>query len=430
MTQIRDKTQVEVVEDYIREGPDRCTLELSTGFGKSKIAIDILKHLQPKKVLILVNSTVLRDSSWKDEFIKFNFGDYFEENVELATYQLAYKWKKEEKDLSNYFVIADEVDFAADVPELSKFFYEYEDIPILGLTGFITDAKREWFDDNLPVFTSLSQNDARENNILNDIHFVFVKYDLSKDPRGVKVEYTKGGQKQHFYQSENNAYDYKHKQYIKWIIAKEVNNTNFLNGKITFEQYQNEERRIEYMIKTVTRERATLLHNSVAGASMAEKLTAYLQEKDPDNKIIVFSKRTSQSIKICGKNQVYNGKLDKEVAKKAFDRFKKGEIKILGVCDKINRGVNIEGLRTAIFESFYGSDTQAVQRLGRLMRLKPNEKAVVYIFLPYFLKKTEKDGITDYVMEETQQVTWAKRMLRSTDVKSSEVWDYRILKDD
>ncbi len=102
----------------------------------------------------------------------------------------------------------------------------------------------------------------------------------------------------------------------------------------------------------------------------------------------------------------------------------------MGVCDKINRGVNIDGLNTAVFESFYGSDTQAMQRLGRLMRLKPGETATAYVLLPYYMKTAKHDGVEVYEMAPTQQVTWANKMFRSTDIKSSAVWDYRAVKDE
>ncbi len=435
MNEQRNLDQAKVVSNYIREGPDRCTLVLSTGYGKSKIAIDVLKHKLPEKVLILVNSTVLRDSSWEDEFKRWNFEDYYKENVEVATYQLVYKWKAEQRDLSDYFIIADEVDFAADVPELSKFFYEYPDIPILGLTGFITSTKREWFSMFLPIFEELTADEAQEKNILNNIHFVFVKYDLSKNSKDITVEYTKNGEAKSFTQSENAAYDYAHAQYVKWIIVKESNNNSFMKQEISYEDYLKTLKMTDYKIKMAIRNRSDILLYSKSSAEMTKKLINYIQKENTEDKTIVFSKRTSQSLKICGSKHVYNGSVSKSIATKNFEEFQKGEGKLLGVCDKVNRGVNIENLNTAIMESFYGSDTQAIQRFGRLMRLHPGEMATVYILLPYFMRKTtKKDKETGmrkelYVVSETQQVVWADKMLRSTNIKSKTVWDYRAVRE-
>lgn len=433
---VRHKTQVSLIEHYIREGPYRATIVASTGFGKSKIAIDILKHKLPKKVLLMVNSTDLRDTSWRDEFEKFNFLEYYENNVETVTYQLAYKWKSEDKDLTDYFIVADEIDFAADVPELSKFFYEFPTNPILGLTGFITESKKDWFTRHLPVFTVLTADQAQEDNILNNIHFVFVKYDLSKNPNDVTIKYFKDGVQKTFTQSENSAYDYKHAEYVKWIARKEIATKAMINDEISYEEYTKEINTCGYMIEKVTRDRADLLVNSVSSAQMTKKLIAHVQSQNTDDKIIVFSKRVAQSIKICGKENSYNGKLSKDKATKMFNDFKSGDLKLLGVCDKLNRGVNIDRLTVGIFESFFGSNTKAVQRFGRLMRLHPDEMATVYILLPHFMRKTsrtnkvtgEKEEI--YVNSPTQQVTWASNMIRSTKIKSSTVWDYRAVKDD
>jgi len=429
MSEQRNLEQAQIVSNYIREGPDRCTLVLSTGFGKSKIVIDILKHTMPEKVLILVNSTILRDSSWEEEFKIWKFYDYYKEHVEVATYQLAYKWKQEEKDLSDYFVVADEVDFAADVPEFSKFFYEYSEIPILALTGFITSSKIDWFDQYLPIFIELTSDEAQEKGILNNTEFVFVKYNLSRDPKDILVEYTAHGESKSFSQSEDAAYNYAHSEYVKWITVKEINNKAFMDQQISYEEYLKTLNSADYRIKMIVRKRSDLLLRSVASAKMTKKLIAHSQNNNPENKIIVFSKRTSQSLKICGKDNVYNGSVTKKNADANYKAFDKGDSKLLGVCDKVNRGVNIDNLNTAIMESFYGSDTQAVQRLGRMMRLNPNEMATVYVLLPYFMRKTIKkdsNGIKRevYELSETQQVTWASKMLRSTKIKSSTVWDY------
>jgi superfamily II DNA or RNA helicase len=429
------KKQAAIVDIYFTANLERCTIISGTGTGKSKIAMDIIQRRDPPKVLILVNSTDLRDVDWKNEFYKWGMQDYYDENVLMETYQSAYKWKKDKIDLTDYLVIADEVDFAANVPELSKFFYEFTDIPIIGLTGFITADKKDWFNQDLPIIDEFTANQAQELGILNNLHYIFVKYDLSKNPKDIKIEYTKHGQKKSFTQSENSAYTYQQEKFVSLIIAKEINNNRFLKSELTYEQYLREIDSIEYRIKMVVKERSDLLLNSVASAKMATKLIKYLTRTTPNQKIVVFSKRTSQSLKICGEDNTYNGVIAKKKALKNYEAFKSGESHLLGVCDKINRGVNIDDLRVAILESFYGSDTQATQRCGRMMRLKPNEVATIFVFLPYYLRKVkqkpDEHGIyppDKYVVAETQQVTWARKMLRSTTIKTKEVWDYRSLK--
>lgn len=422
---MRDQTQQDVVSLYLKTLPLKACGVLSTGFGKSKVAIDIIKAIDPPRVLILVNSTLLRDYNWKAEFEKWGELDLWKRKVTISTYQTAYKWKPKLYDLEGTFVLADEVDFAADTEELSKFFYSYPNVRVLGLTGFVTDGKREWFKEHMPIFIELTADTAQKMKILNNIHYVFVQFDLSNDPTDIAVEYMRHGKLVQFTQSENNAYDYRNKKAMAIITESLKVQSDFLLGKITAQERRDKEKSYEYKIRQATGERNKILLHSKASAEITKKLLNYIAKKSPDSKTIVFSKRTEQSIVICGEDAVYNGKIPKKKADQNFIDFNSGKLKVLGVCDKVNRGSNIDGLDTAILETYFGSDTKATQRLGRLMRLKPDQVATVYILLPYYMRR-EKDKT--YTLQETQQVKWARNMLRSTNVKSSEVWNYCAVK--
>jgi superfamily II DNA or RNA helicase len=423
---VRDKKQLDVVNKYLVADPLKCTLLLSTGFGKSKVVIDIIKAKSYQKVIILVNSQLLRDESWEAEFTKFGMAEFYKNNVEMHTYQVAYKWKKDEKDISDTFIVADEADFAADVPEFSKFFYEYDDCRILAVTGFITEGKVPWFKEHLPVLYKYTANQAQQEELLNKIKFVFVKYDLSRDPNDVTVSYKKQGVSKSFTQSENSAYLYAQKQFQTAMGHKSKLMVEYETGHMDFDEYQKNAKTADYKIRMASNNRSDLLLNSVATANMAKKLLAHIG-KDSRNKTIVFSKRTEQSSKVCGDNRTYNGKTPKKELKTRIDAFNSGDLKVLGVCDKINRGANLEGLNTAILETFFGSDTQATQRIGRGMRLDPGEFATFYVLLPHSIAPTKENV---YVSKETQQVVWARSMLRSTSVSLHAVWDYRTIKNE
>lgn len=421
----RDIAQEECVDLYISRNLLLCAMVLSTGFGKSKVAIDIIKRLQPKKVLILVNSTVLRDLSWAEEFAKFDMGAYFFQNVEVQTYQTVYKWTKDTKNLDDYFIIADEVDFAADTVEYSKFFYEFSHVKTLGLTGFVASHKLGWFKNNLPIIATLTADDAQKMSILNNIHFVFIKYDLSTNPYDIKVEYKKHGVPSHFYQSESNAYDFQEKAIDKIKAEKDDLMLEQLQGLVTQADYNQKMNIINIRMEKTIQRRSDMLLSSISSRTITKNLLEYLSHSFPHDKVIVFSKRTEQSMEICGKESSYNGKLPKVESEAMMEDFLSGDLKVLGVCDKVNRGVNIPNLRHAIFETFFSSDTDAIQKLGRLLRLDPDEVATVYVLLPYYMRK-EADG--SFTVQETQQVSWARSMLKSTNVKSNTVWDYRVVK--
>jgi superfamily II DNA or RNA helicase len=165
--------------------------------------------------------------------------------------------------------------------------------------------------------------------------------------------------------------------------------------------------------------------NGKATADVARKILNHISTTEPNSKTIVFSKRTKQSILVCGEKFVYNGEIAQKKATSNYEDFVVGTKKVLGVCDKVNRGANIPNLNIGLFETFFGSDTKATQRFGRLMRLHPKEKATAYILLPYYMRK-EKNNT--YTLQKTQQVVWAENMLRSTKINSSTIWDYCAIK--
>jgi len=87
MVDPRSNVQKEAKEAYL-ESNKRSTLIVGTGGGKSFIAIEIIKALNPSNILLLTNSELLRDVNWKAEFEKF---DCDWSKVQSETYQKMYK---------------------------------------------------------------------------------------------------------------------------------------------------------------------------------------------------------------------------------------------------------------------------------------------------------------------------------------------------
>jgi superfamily II DNA or RNA helicase len=59
--------------------------------------------------------------------------------------------------------------------------------------------------------------------------------------------------------------------------------------------------------------------------------------------------------------------------------FKKGDIEKLSCVLQLNEGVNIPNLKEGIILHAYGNERKASQRIGRMLRLNPDEKAIVHI---------------------------------------------------
>ena len=431
MTTDRDKKQAEVVQLYKDKNPSRCTLVLSTGFGKGKVSIDIIKWLKPTDIIILVNADLLRDSTWRAEFIKFGLKTVYDNRVTMVNYQTAYKWnRKDFGDLSNTLVIADEVDFAAGTKQFGKFFEEFKDVRTIGLTGFITESKRSWFTTILPILIEYDAIAAQDEGVLNKIQYIFIKYDLSRNPKDLKVTYKQNGVEKSFTQSQNNAYSYNEAKHQKIISDRRTVNKSYMMNQLNRGDYNKEIKNLKYLEDMIVKTRSEILLNNIGGAIIAKNLLNFLLKENENNKIIVFSKRTKQSLEICGEDYAYHGGVNKAKAAQNYHYFEVGAKRLMGVCDKVNRGANIDKLNVAIFESFDGSDTKATQRFGRMMRLLPDEIAKVYILLPYYMR--EEPDKTTFTLQETRQVEWARSMVRSSGAtkENSVVWDYKTVKDE
>jgi superfamily II DNA or RNA helicase len=59
--------------------------------------------------------------------------------------------------------------------------------------------------------------------------------------------------------------------------------------------------------------------------------------------------------------------------------FKKGEIDKLSAVLQLNEGINIPGLKHGIILHAYGNERKASQRIGRMLRLNPDECAIIHI---------------------------------------------------
>lgn len=421
----KDALQQEWANLFLEAGDFlRFSMILATGVGKSRLAMLILEALNDKfdDFLIVVDSTRLRDFNWKEDFTKWGKEDLFKK-VTLQTYQAVYKWTPKYKDLSKTFVICDEVDFAIGTPKYGKFFNSFSDIPMLGLTGYITESKRKDLNNTLPILLEYPFEEAVKDGIINDIKFIFVKFDLDKNKNGVEVKYKKDGRWQTFKQSENAAYDYTNSAFIKSFIEYNTALVQKSLGMISEQEFIV----IDKKMKALRNRRMQLLHKGIASKKIAKRLINTIVS-DTENKVAVFSKITAQSSDIS--EYTYHGKNTKQVNDLNYEKFNSGEINTLGICAKINRGVNMVGLNNIILESYDSSDTIIRQRIGRAGRLEVSEVANIYILLPYYMKKeVEKGRPVRYVQARTQMVKWAETMLHGYDLSKATVIDYRILKD-
>lgn len=409
------------------------TIVLSPGTGKSKIAIDYLKKVNAKNILITSPRTNLKDS-WEKELQKWCeyapghryigdtgysywfkgiFGDF---RVELVNVQTCYKWSPEK--LSQFdLIIQDEIhtmvteeygNLAIKAKELG--------ITVVGLTGTPDDSKEDkrlFYQQYCPIVYRYL--DSAKDGIINKRKYIIYEHELSDKFLVEVVTNTKrrtiGEKKQYDYiQSRVEEGERLIRIELRKPLISEfkklwkARTSPIINGKLRriinelrnlaedttkYVNYFGNAKAWYWNKSTLDKDkkhaggvymrainnRQNLLWNLTSTRNISMLLAKHIIKKYENSKVLVFSSRTEQAEKIS--KYCVHSKNSEEVNKDNLDKFNKGIIRQLGSCHSLTLGLNLHNTAFAIMESYNGSDVQFKQRGGRLDRLPVNEDAIL-----------------------------------------------------
>jgi superfamily II DNA or RNA helicase len=331
----RDEIQEEALSKT--EDKQRCTLVLGTGVGKTLIG---LKHMQKNttslmKVLVVAPKKSIF-TSWTDDAKKFNL-EHLLDRITFSTYLSLYKHNPNEYDA----VYLDECHSLLDS---HRGFLQLYKGKILGLTG--TPPKRHWTEKGkmvnefCPVVFTFRADDAIENGILNDYKIIVHELELNTE----------------------NSYQIKTKN--KSFMSSEAKNYAYWGTRIDTAAgnvHMLRVMRMKAMMEYPSKEAyAKLLFNDIVSRN---------------NKCILFANTQEQADRLC-KDSYHSNNVDSE---ENLKQFKEGKINALSCVLQLNEGVNIPNLRQGIIMHAYGNERKAAQRIGRLLRLNPDDQAIVHI---------------------------------------------------
>lgn len=319
---------------------ERGTAAISMGVGKTYLGLKYINTLEyinkkPYKTLIVIPKLAIV-KVWREEASNRGL-QHLMDNVTFTTYRSLIKQK-----LDYDLIILDEchnllethVPYLDAIPKTCK---------ILGLTGtpprYKTSTKGVLVNKYCPIHYTYITKDAVEEKLLNDYEIV-VHYLLLDKKNNLPVN-TKTIS---FMTSELNNYLY-------WTTRID----NAQSGK-------------SKQIARVMRMKAMMEYKS------KEMLAKKIMNEQTD-KTIVFCNTKEQADRIC-KNSYHSGNLNSETN---LENFKNGKISELSCVLQLNEGVNIPQLKQGIIMHSYGNERKTSQRLGRLLRLNPNDTATIHI---------------------------------------------------
>lgn len=341
-------------------------LELITGFGKSKLAIDLINHIcdrvyrsdeSPTSVLILVAKTVHKQT-WANEIEKW--GGVKTDYVTIECYESLKKYEGAYFDV----VIADEMQHLSEARlEILDTLHINE--AFIGLSATIKRDMRDYFIDNYDAtIIKCGLREAVEDEVLPEPTVYLLPLSL-----------------------DNTKYLYKTKRFGRTVVLTQRGYYESISSLI--EWYKNK-------FFNSRNERIKNLWLSTAGkrlkwlAEQKEPIVLPLLDKFKNYKTLTFCSSIEQSERL-GK---YNITSKNKNSIKNLEMFNNNKIKHITACNILNEGVNLTNCRIGIFCNLNSSEIVVKQRIGRILRHKSP-----IIILPYF-KDTREEELMEKMTEE------------------------------
>ena len=331
----RNEIQEQALEIAVKQR--RVGLGISMGVGKTLIGLRYIDHFQKinmdkLNVLIVAPKLSIFDS-WKTDAEKFGIDI---ESADYTTYLSLHKQNPHNYDL----VVLDECHSLLDTHE--TFLANYKG-RILGLTGtpprYTQTEKGQMVAKYCPILYKYITDDAIDDDILNDYRII-----VHKMPLGLTNSLPVKVKNNDFYTSEKKSYDYWSKRIVEAQSKKQEQIASVMRMRVMMD-FRTKETYAKYLLNEI------------------------------EDKCIVFCNTQAQADRIC-RYSVHSENPDAEAN---LEMFKKDRINELSCVLQLNEGVNIPNLRAGIIMHAYGNERKSSQRIGRLLRLNPDDTAIIHI---------------------------------------------------
>lgn len=344
---------------------DKCkclVLELITGYGKTKLSIDLANHIykrtnRPISILILVAKTVHKQT-WKDEIQKW--GGLKADYLTIECYESLKKYKNTTFDI----IICDEMQHLSEnrLAVLSTIKVKEA---IIGLSATIKKVLRNTFRYVFNAhFIKCGLKEAVEDEVLPEPTVYLLP--LRLDTETVAYTTKKFGKtinttQQGYYATISSL--------IEWYKNKYFNSRG---------------ERIKNLWLSTAGKRLKWL------SEQKESIILSLLDKLKYQRTLTFCSSIDQAERLGKFNITSKNKKSTEY----LNMFNERKIKHITACAILNEGVNLTNCRIGIFCNLNSSEIITKQRVGRLLRHKHP-----IVVIPYY-KNTREEELVTKMLEE------------------------------
>lgn len=301
----------------------------------------------------------------------FNRNVLADYNLEFHCYQTTYKWKGKSFGL----VIADEIHDAMS-PAYSLFFKNNKFMALIGLSATINSTveyvtmvgrftKGQLLNEIAPICYTYGLDQGIQEGTSRELDIYIINHKLDDKNKTVPA----GNSHKRFQQTEQEAYDYWDKKHKKaWFIE--------------------DQEQKDLKIRITSHKRSTVLYNLQSKVIETKKLIEKLHSRT-----ILFGNSLDALLKVTP-NVVSSRNSDDKNSLIRY-KFENNDINLIGSFKKLKQGANLPNIDNCIIMSYYSTDKDFIQRVGRLRQ--NHTIGNVFIFLT----------------QDTQEVVWFNKIFEN-----------------
>lgn len=358
----RDERQEESMKKWL-QNKGKGTLECCTGFGKSRITINIIKKLlgkYPNMRIIIIVPTELLKNQWLEHVDNYQL----QFNVEVQIINTAAK----NGGVYDLLVI-DEIHTSA-ANSLIAVFKSIKYKLILGLTATFErlDERHKLLEQYCPIIDTVTLQEAQLNGWVSQYNEYLVLIDVDDID---------------LYKQYNKEFT-EHFEFFNYDFGKAMSmvGPNGLKHRLAYrdELCNGDESKKKDMLKAITyhatgfmraiQSRKKFVYEHPEKLRLAEEIIKYRSDK----KIVTFCANTkvAESFSV---GKVYTGKESKKKNRISIEEFTKQPSGVLHTCKLMEAGADIPGLSVGIMLGVNSSEIKSQQCRGRVVRKEGNKTA-------------------------------------------------------